>query len=426
MNILFISVVACQRIIEKKESLKKVMSSFEAQYNFSIAQKVRIHKLLQGVLRNFVSLRYEVIKEIENVHPREKKLYLFICTLYSIRYQSTEIDLDSLKDEFDQVILDNKLNVESAIIFNKLMKMGRKNFVVPEAEKEDPVKYNSLFFSTPEWIIRLWLKQFGPSITAKLLVSNKQPAKIYIKRNELKISSSHFNEKTHFQPVKNFDNAYALNKNQKFDEMNEVKLGNCFKEDLSYQEILNNLPLATGDSALLIDGNRFEMAADLAIRLSGCNGDLTLNIENEIKFRQTKYKFDKLGVRNQKIYLADIDLLRTYIEYNSFDIVVAMPPSSRLGLVKRKAEILASTTKQDYRKLKYQQLSYLEEAKKYVNKDGIFAYVVETINKREGENIVELFLNKYPEYEIVTSRQIMPYEKNNNGVYYALLRRKYE
>jgi len=426
MNILLISVIACQKIVEKKEPLKKIMFSFDVQYNFSNAQKNRIQKLIKGVLKNFIALKYEVLSNFENVKPREKKLYLLICTLFSVRYQQKEVSLDSLKEEFAEIVEEWKTNIDVDKTFAALVDLGNSSFVIPEQEKENPIKYNSLVFSTPEWVIRLWLKQFGLDTTMKLLIANQKPGNFYVKRNELKVTAKNFEQNKLFKPIKNFENAYAFVKKSGFSETEEAQLGNCFKEDLSYQEILNNIPITAGCQALFLNGERDELALDLAVRLKEANGDLTLNIEDEIKFRKSKYKFEKIGITNESTYLSNIDLLRTYIEYNSFDLVIVMPRSSRFGLIKKKAEILANTGKQDYKKLKYYQVSCLEDASRYIHKDGVFAYVVETINKSESEAIVDMFLEKHQEFELVTARQIMPFENNNNGVYYAVLRGNYE
>jgi len=426
MNILLISVIACQKIIENKEPLKKVMASIYAQYNFSNTQKSRINKLLKGVLRKYVTLKYEVNSAFENPKPREKKLYLFICALFSLRYQSGEVELETVKNEFSSVVDEFKMNVEIQETFDVLVDLSKKRFIVPEEEKNNPIRYNSLMFSTPEWVIRMWLKQFGQETTLKLLISNQKPVNFYVKRNELKVSAKSFEKNGDFLPVEGFENAYNYIGKSGFFKTNEARVGNCFKEDLSYQEILNQLEIVGGCNALLINGDRSGLAIDLAVRLREVNGDLTMNIEDDITYRKAEYRFEKLGIKNKQTYLADIDLLRTYIGYESYDLVLVLPKSSRLGLVKKNAEILASISKQDYKKLKYYQLACLEEASRYINSEGTFVYLVETINKREGEDIVELFMEKHEGFELVKSRQIMPFEKNNNGVYYAVLRRNYE
>lgn len=425
MNILFIGVVACQKIIDEKESFKKTMASFDAQYNFSNEQKNRLNKLVKGVMKKFVSMNYEIKKNFGNRKTKDKKNYLFMCTLFSLRYQYKHKDTSTLKGDFEEVVTDWKLNVNPSEAFDKLSELGKKEYVIPEEEKSNSIKYNSLLFSVPEWMIRLWLKQYGKDVTLKLLISNLKPANFYVKRNELKLSEKRFEENELFKAVEGFDNAYLFDRTKGFSKTDFYKLGNCFKEDISYQEALNNIPVAPGMNAMIINGRR-EIACDLAMRLDSVNGDLTVSIEDEIAYRKAKYQFEKLGLKNQSVLLSDIDLLRAYYAYDTFDLVIAMPESSKLGLIKKNVEILANTSKQDYKKIKYYQLTYLEEASKYANSEGTFAYLVETINQREGSDIVDLFLEKHLEFEVVTSRQIMPFEKNNYGLYYAVLRRIYE
>ena len=66
---------------------------------------------------------------------------------------------------------------------------------------------------------------------------------------------------------------------------------------------------------------------------------------------------------------------------------------------------------------------YLEEASKFVLKDGILVYAVRSVNLKEGKNIIDEFLKKHEDFALVDSRQIYPYEFNSDGLYYAQIRK---
>ena len=426
MNILYISANACKRIVEEKEPVKKVLASFDIQYNFSAAQKTRMQRLIRGTLRNYVSLKYEILAEDEHFKTTNKKIYLYLCTLFSIRKLIKLGSEEELKDEFKDAVNQDKLNVDVEETYNKLLEMGRVKFVVPEKEKKNAIKYNSLLFSVPEWIINIWLKQFGQDVTVKLLRSIDKKSHLFVRRNELLISERKFGKNKDFNSVRGVKGAYEYQLRSSLNKNEFKKLGYCFRDDLTFQDMLNSYTLPAGSKALLLNGEKTELTCDLAIRLQAARGDLIVNIEDDRKYRKGLYTYDKLGIKNISCYHANMDLLRTYLGYNTFDLVVVMPKNTRFGLVNYKPELLASIKKQDYRRLKDYQLECLEEAAKYIKSDGTFIYCVETINKREGEDIVNLFLERHSGFEIVASHQYLPYEKQTNGMYYAMLRRNYD
>ena len=54
--------------------------------------------------------------------------------------------------------------------------------------EDDPVKYLSIKYSHPEWMIERWLKRYGHENTRQLCEFNNRPADLWIRTNTLLIS----------------------------------------------------------------------------------------------------------------------------------------------------------------------------------------------------------------------------------------------
>ena len=117
-------------------------------------------------------------------------------------------------------------------------------------------------------------------------------------------------------------------------------------------------------------------------------------------------------------------MLKTYCEYKVYDLVFVTPPSSYLGQVRRRPDILVNITESDIRAMVKREKEYLEEASKYVSSGGELVYSVQSILLDEGKRLIEDFLKKHSEYSLEKERQIYPYEFNSDGLYYAIMRKE--
>ena len=70
------------------------------------------------------------------------------------------------------------------------------------------------------------------------------------------------------------------------------------------------------------------------------------------------------------------------------------------------------------------QREILEVVHTYVKKGGTLVYSTCTIHKNENEGNVAWFLEKYPEFELVSQEQMLPGEIYHDGFFIAKLKRK--
>ena len=175
---------------------------------------------------------------------------------------------------------------------------------------------------------------------------------------------------------------------------------------------------------LHVHGITASLSSSLAMRTYLEDGKIETLFTSESRFRRGKYQFERLGLNNAQAYYGSLKLLKTYCEYKVYDLVFVTPPSSYLGQVRRRPDILVTIAESDIKAMVKREKEYLEEASKYVSSGGELVYSVQSILLDEGKRLIEDFLKKHSEYSLEKERQIYPYEFNSDGLYYAIMRKE--
>ena len=105
------------------------------------------------------------------------------------------------------------------------------------------------------------------------------------------------------------------------------------------------------------------------------------------------------------------------------DILICDLPCSGLGVLGRKKDIRYKMTEQSLDGLAELQKEILDTVHTYVMKGKKLIYSTCTMNPAENEENVRWFINRYPEFELETSKQMFPKEIGNDGFFIAVLKR---
>ena len=129
--------------------------------------------------------------------------------------------------------------------------------------------------------------------------------------------------------------------------------------------------------------------------------------ENRLKLVLATAK--RLGAINIKTRQNDATYLNNdYVD--KFDRVLADVPCSGIGVIRRKIDIKYQKDIESLSKISDLQYQILENASKYVKKNGVLVYSTCTIFKKENEDNVEKFLKNNPNFELVDISNMV--EKN--------------
>lgn len=423
MNVISIGLKALKDIIDNKKPSHAVMLSFGSEFNLNKDDHKRLEEIVLGSMKHFLALSYEARETYKDFGPDDDEIYLLVIAIYEIRYCQRIIASFQVIAEAKEAVSLGGLRFDENDLDKKLTDLASHPFTLPEELKSDTFKYNSLFFSTPEWLIKMWAAQYGDQTCMNILISNQKNATQYIRVNQAKATKEELLSEQIYKECPETDNGLVYISPRHFSTQKDAKEGKAFVQDLSLQLMLDALTYSRGMKALHICGITSSVASNLASRLVILGGQVEASFLGEQNYRKAVYQFLRLGLLNAKAYYGDIDRLRTFCAFSSYDLVLVTPPSTYLGQIRRRPGLLAMMEMDDMNKLIVRQKELLEEASMYAVSGGELVYSVQTINLKEGKNVVMAFLDAHKEYELVSEKQIFPYDYNSDGLYYAVMKR---
>lgn len=278
------------------------------------------------------------------------------------------------------------------------------------SEKKEPIKYLSIMYSFPEWIIKMWLKTYDYETIKQMLKSflEEKPTTIRTSisknnSNELlkKLEVEHINvEKGEFLDYAfNITNYNYLDKIRAFKEgsfyvQDEASMLVCEAADIKEDMYVIDVCAAPGGKSIHIADKLMNTGKVLARDLSKTKIDL---IQDNIK---------RSGFNNIKAECFDALVLdKSNIE--KADVVIADLPCSCLGIIGRKPDIKYRVKEEDLNELSKLQKNILTVVSKYVKKGGILIYSTCTISKNENIKNINWFIKNF-HFELESLEDYLP------------------
>ena len=146
----------------------------------------------------------------------------------------------------------------------------------------------------------------------------------------------------------------------------------------------------------------------------------------EHKIKLVKENLKRLNISNVELHAIDATTLKEKYLEGTFDKILLDAPCSGLGVMKRKPEIKYhdSSVMDTIIPL---QAKLLDNAYYLLKNNGKMVYSTCTINKKENEQMIKKFLEKYPDMKIVEERKILPFVYDSDGFYMCKLEKgKYD
>ena len=280
--------------------------------------------------------------------------------------------------------------------------------------KRDYIRFLSVFYSYPEWLIKKWLRELGEEETERLLDSQNSPPHITIRINMLKTDRDSLltrlqregieATKTRYSPV-----GITIKRLQRsIDNMPLYRDGFFFVQDEASQlcsYILNPAP-----NNMILDmcaglGVKSIHIAEL-IEKKGKIIALDINPKRLLMLADTSLRYQL----RDTIYPVAGDALYASSIFNcSFDRILIDAPCSGLGTISRHPDIKWTRKEEDIKMLSEIQKKMLDRVAPLLKKGGRMLYVTCTISKEENEMTVRSFLNRHPEIRLLNIGSEIPW-----------------
>lgn len=335
-------------------------------------------------------------------------------------------------------------HVGIAKMVNGILRTMQREGIPSLDQINDPIERISIETSTPLWLVKRWVEQFGLEDTKKIcevnLTAPNQTARVNLTKT------------TREEVIKLLqEEGYSVKESEFLPEAIHSIKGNlatstCFKEGLitiqdeSSMLVANVLNPKSGDKILDSCAAPGGKTTHIAEKLNNTGQVIALDL-HEHKVKLINETASRLKLTNVTTKAMDSRKVLEHFLPETFDRILIDAPCSGLGVLRRKPDMKYTKKEEDIFSLQKIQKELLDEIAPLLKKGGTFVYSTCTMDKEENTEIIQQFLKEHGNYEanpeFITCLpqmlvpyasqmdiQVMPHYFNSDGFYIAALRKK--
>ncbi|MGN0244149.1 MAG: 16S rRNA (cytosine(967)-C(5))-methyltransferase RsmB [Lachnospiraceae bacterium] len=387
-----------------------------------------ITRVCEGTLEHQIRLDY-IIDSFSKTKVRKMKP-LIRCIMRMSVYQLYYMDHvpeSAICNEAVKLTRKRGFSGLSGFVNGVLRNIARgKELVVFPSREQSFVKYASVEYSIPEWILEQWLEQYDEETVETIAKALNEQRPTTIRVNTSRISPEDCKQALEQQgmlltPATEVSGAFYLEQFDYLDAIPEFEQGLFVVQDESSMMAVQMAQIEKGMHVVDVcaaPGGKSLYAADI---MNGTgqilSRDLTDRKVEYIRENRKRCGFEQI---QPEVWDATVDDERLH---GWADVVLADLPCSGLGVMGRKKDIKYRMTPKQQEELVSLQREILSVVQKYVKSDGVLLYSTCTIHRAENEEMIEWFTKQYP-YEVEEMKQWLPGVDACDGFFACRLRRK--
>lgn len=430
INIREIALLSIIEIMEKGKMSHIVLTQALKKYQYLEKQeRAFLGRLVEGTIERTITLDY-ILNQFSSVPTDKMKPIIrniLRLSLYQILYMDSVPESAACNEAVKLAEKKGFRNLKG-FVNGVLRTIARRkdDIKYPDKEKES-TWYLSVFYSTPEWIVRQFIDQYGIEKTQKMLAASYEGEGFTTvrcnigKMTRAEIKQMLEEEGAVVKECEYPDYALMISGYDYLEELKTFKEGFISVQDINSMIVAEKCGVKEGDIVLDVCAAPGGKSLHIAEKLNHTGyvqaRDLTKN-----KVSLIQENIDRSGLENIEAIVQDA-LIFTEKDEDMANIVMADLPCSGLGVIGKKNDLKYKMTREAQEELKQLQKSILSVVWRYVKKDGILLYSTCTINKEENEGNIEWFLKQYP-FELEESRTFLQGIDEGDGFYFARLRKK--
>lgn len=372
--------------------------------------------IVYGTIQNLLAIQYQLQPYIKGKRVKKKIKTLLYLSLYQLMY------LDKIPE---YAVINEAVNIakKQGYQTSRFVNAVLRNFVRNERrslEGLDELERISIETSHPLWMVKMFNKQYGLEKTKKICLEDNTPPTRSGRVNTLKASKEELLKEGCFKEG-------TLSKDALLYDKGNLALTSYFKEGkVTIQDESSQLV------ARLLDPQKTDYVLDMCSAPGSKTTHLSALMENqgkieaydlyEHKVKLVEYNLRRLGVKNVHIQAGDSTKLKEVYSEKTFDRILLDAPCSGFGVLKRKPEIKYHDSSIMDGLVSLQAL-LLENAYYLLKNDGTMVYSTCTINKKENELMIQKFIEKHPDMEVIKQRTILNYEYHTDGFFMCKMKK---
>lgn len=271
-------------------------------------------------------------------------------------------------------------------------------------------------FSTPSWLVKRWLREFGEAETRAMLEWNSLTPPVYARLNPQNPPAEIPEE---WEPLPELPLWYRLHGPL---PLEALRAGQLYVTDPSTRYCVQLLAPQPGERVL--DACAAPGGKSAAM-LAATRGDLHLMATDVEEFRLKPLRENLLRAGGKDVQVAQHDWTQPCpAEWcGAFDAVLLDVPCSNSGVLQRRVDARWRLSEDEFARLAALQRSILEQACAAVRPGGRLVYSTCSIDREEDRAVVDAFLSSHKDFAFVGEYLALPHREQADGAYAALLRR---
>ncbi len=422
--------------VENGQMCHKVIGSALKKYQYlDKADRSFISRLSLGVIERRIELDYIINQFSSTKTDRQKPVIRNILRMgvYQLKYMD-KIPASAACNEAVKLAEKKGFRNLKGFVNGVLRNIARNmsDITYPDASK-DIVKYLSVTYSMPDWIVKMWLDAYGADKVETMLKALSGDRYTFIRCNTQKVTPDRLIEILKSENVKAARAADVLEKSRYtipdyalvLEDYDYLESLESFNSGLFWVQDISSM-LAAGDvisdTAKCLDVCAAPGGKSLNAAMLAHSGSVKSRDINEIKISFIDDNVRRLGVTNITTDVWDATV-KDVDSVGKYDVVIADLPCSGLGIMGRKPDIRYNVSEESLKSLSKLQRDILTAASEYVKVGGVLIYSTCTLDRFENEDNVLWFTANFP-YELISDMiSITPGELGNDGFFIARMRR---
>ena len=397
-----------------KEYLSRLERAVLDKYDYLDGRdKSFLKRVTEGTVERRIELDY-YLNHFSSV-PVSKMKPLIRCLLRMSVYQLLYMDNvpdSAVCNEACKLAVKRHFQNLRGFVNGVLRTVSRQKDKLPlPDEKREPVKYFSVKYSMPEWLVELWLDEYGWEITETLLegLLKVHPISLRFRTALTETEREELLRQIECRGAVAVAGKY-LPYSCYLERTDNIGMLPGFGEGLyTVQDVSSALTVEAGrirKSDFVVDvcaapGGKSLLAAEKAARV------LARDISEE-KTALIRENAERMRVKNIEIEAFDATETDGAL-LGRADVVFLDVPCSGLGVIGKKRDIKYRVTKESLSGLCDLQKRIVRASAEYVKPDGILVYSTCTIHRAENEDMVRFIARELP-FVPQTLERVLPQE----------------
>jgi len=268
---------------------------------------------------------------------------------------------------------------------------------------ESPVDHIVQSFSHPPWLVKRWVKEFGPEVALRICAANNQKPPFTIRTNTLKITREALQRRLQEAGILAQATLYSP------DGLTLPKTPDLMKDPLFQEGMYFIQDESSQMIPFLLEPQPGERIFDACAAPGGKTTHLAQLMENRGEIFALDLMGSKLGLIQENCHRLGVTMVQVmegdatqplpFSGGTDFHRVLVDAPCTGLGILHRNPEAKWRRKPEDIPRLAKVQAAILDQASSWLKPGGVLVYSTCTMTLEENDGVVETFLARHPDFE---------------------------